>query len=355
MDETSLVLIDYIKETELIAKKALNKLDKNSNFQIVPAVDVGIPFHVERLAGGFPTGAFVEWNCAVPIIPIDTNVNCCTASVFELSNKCDDVLFKHNLRMLINSDKDSTYQFNFNKGNHFISLCYDNKKNWYLILHSSAKEFSVGYNGLIPVKGNWYYDKIITYEENNRYFRYIKGTSAELFARIAISLNKYNEVRHEFTALNILRDNVDIKSIKHYHHYGMGNCQSINVGCYNLMQGDCYPLFTKPGYPIDMFEIRKCNYHNWAGELIAPHGWGKKYDGSLSIKTNYSKNRIIISDVPMNLFEDNSLYSLPQVKYRDFDNNGNNEFYEYFKHYIDGCVRNRFFQHIYLNKSSELL
>lgn len=53
----------------------------------------------------------------------------------------------------------------------------------YLVMHSTAKEFTKGYNGLYPTKNNWYYDKIHVYERDNRYFRYIIGHEAELFIK----------------------------------------------------------------------------------------------------------------------------------------------------------------------------
>ena len=49
-------LADFLTETEKIATEALQLIDSNSYFQITPSHDLGMPYDVDRLSGGFPNG-----------------------------------------------------------------------------------------------------------------------------------------------------------------------------------------------------------------------------------------------------------------------------------------------------------
>lgn len=349
MDNTQIKLNSFISETQYIAEKSLRLIDKNAWFKIIPSLDMGIPYDVDRLAGGFPTGVFVEWSCNIPIVPIDTTVNCCTSSVFSLSYNFDEELFKNNLLKLNDKWKYSTYLLNFDHGNHFISLCSNNNRERFLVMHSTAKEFTKGYNGLYPIKGNWYYDKIKTAEFNGRYFRYIQGKEAELFTKTAISLNNFNEIRHENIAFSLLDDCGCILGVKHFHHYGMSNPESIRLGCYSVYEGDTFPIFSKPNYSIDMYRIKYCSRSNSKGEYIVPHGWGKHFVQDIDIKIELKKNIINIGNSKCNLFCEATLYDLPNIEYRDFEeSDGENGFYKYHANELEGTVEDVLNQNICL-------
>lgn len=352
MDSTQKNLNLFIKETQHIAEKSLKLIDKNAWFRIIPSIDMGIPYDVDRLAGGFPTGIFVEWHCNIPIVPIDTTVNCCTSSVFSLSLNCDDDLFKSNLSKLNEKWKHSSYLLNFNRGNHFISLCSNCKGKRYLVMHSTAKEFTKGYNGLYPIKDNWYYDKIKTIEYNGRYFRYIQGKEAELFIKTAISLNNFNEIRHENIAFSLIENCGCILDVKHFHHYGMSNPESIRIGCYNVYEGDIFPIFSKPNYFIDMYRVDFCSKKNSKGEYIVPHGWGKHVVQDIDISVDLKRKKINLGNSTCNLFHEETLYDLPNIEYRDFEqSDGKNGFYKYYADEIKGTVENVLKQNICLTSS----
>ena len=325
----------------------MTKVDRNIHFRIFPSIDIGVPYDVDRLAGGFPTGVYVEWECSVPIIPVDTTVNCCSASVFKMSKSLNLDKFYYNLTNLNKTWDKSCYQMNFDRGNHFILLCKDLDEIPYLVMHSTAKEFTKGYNGLYPIKGNWYYDKIRVYEENNRYFRYIVGNEAELFAKTALSLNSYNEIRHENIAYYLCEQCGSILSVSHHHHYGMEQQNAIKIGCYTASKGDVIPIFTKPNYPIDLFEVTDSFQKTNEGQLIIPHGWGKTYRNNLDIKLFLKSNSCIIGGVPFNLFSGESLYTLKDLYIRDYvDENDGNIFYDVFRGTIKGDVLLRLKQEI---------
>lgn len=337
MDRTGLELTKYVNRTGQIASHALSMLDSNASFRVIPSIDIGVPYDVDRLAGGFPTGVYVEWECSTPIIPVDTTVNCCSASIFKLSSFFDQERFFYNLIRLNSSWEKSSYQMNFNRGNHFITLCCDRENIWYLVTHSTAKEFTKGYNGLYPVKGNWYYDKIKVYEENGRYFRYITGKTAELFTKTAISLNGYNEIRHENIAYYLC--NGCVESSSHYHHYGMNQINAIKIGCYTINENELIPIFSKPGYAIDVVQVLETEKRTQDGKLIVPHGWGRAYSKALEINIDLKNKVCIVGNEKFELFAGKSLYVLNDLYNRNYVNEKNkNVFYDSFRKEIKGNV-----------------
>ena len=85
-DQTQRVLLPYLRETEVLLNKLVKIHDKEYGWaKIIPCNDLGFPNNVVRIAGGFLTGAYYNWSCAVPIVPIDATINTCTSSVFELN------------------------------------------------------------------------------------------------------------------------------------------------------------------------------------------------------------------------------------------------------------------------------
>jgi len=49
-------LLSYTKRTEELLLETLTKLDRSSKCRIYPSLDLGFPYDVIRLVGGFPTG-----------------------------------------------------------------------------------------------------------------------------------------------------------------------------------------------------------------------------------------------------------------------------------------------------------
>jgi hypothetical protein len=83
-DDTQTVLKQYLDNT----KRLLNALLSNQFYgtaQIKVVSDLGFPHDVIRIAGGFATGAYVNWNCERLFVPVDTCVNVCSASCFEIT------------------------------------------------------------------------------------------------------------------------------------------------------------------------------------------------------------------------------------------------------------------------------
>ncbi len=286
-DSTQRILLPYVKNTEKTLINLLHKYDKTATARIFPSLDMGIPNNILRLAGGFATGMLLVWKCGTPIVPVDTTVNVCSSSYYEFDagryrgRRVAEFFNVDKINQLINvGSKEAGLAFSFNTGNHFLLLCKSRETNtYYLVLHSSAKQYKDTYLGLYPKPGNWYSDLIKTYtdKETNRYIRYLKDSEAEKFISIARILNEQNKDIHKWFATKFCEDVYFLKQ-KTYHHYGMPTDYSIAIGTYVIDEDDLVPIFSREGCPIHLF---RPDNRMWGIELegktkyIVPHGWGQ--------------------------------------------------------------------------------
>lgn len=293
-DNTQKVLLPYIKETENLLNKVVKRYDKRneSGAIIIPSIDLGYPNNIMRLAGGFATGMFIDWECGTPIVPVDATVNVCTSSVFNINEIPEDFLsnFEKNLREIF-SDASSNYgySFSFDSGNHFLMIASDESGEHYLVLHSSAKEMKESYFGLYPKENNWYSSKIKSFKQGNRYLRYLKEEEAKYFIQTAHHLEKYNEELHKWIAskLNWIKTENNQPIIKH--HYYMPTDSSIAIGTFVESPGETVPLFSDVKKPVYLFKIGKDNWTYNLGErkvCIVPHGWGQQIESITEITHN---------------------------------------------------------------------
>lgn len=297
-DNTQKILLPYVKETERLLNGLVKKYDECGEAHIFPSLDIGFPNNVLRLAGGFATGMLVVWKSGTPLVPVDTTVNVCSSSYYEfpesaLDGKNLQEFFNSTIinDVITNGSINEGLAFSFNTGNHFLLLSKGRvSHNYYLVLHSSAKQYKDTFLGLYPKENNWYFDFIKTYEDkaSGRYIHYLKDTEAQRFISIARSLNEQNKDIHNWFAKQILRDIKPIQS-KTYHHYGMPTDYSIAIGTYVVDEKDIVPVFSREGYPIFLFEVSN---DMWSIELegkrkyVVPHGWGQK------LKYEYFQNQI---------------------------------------------------------------
>lgn len=280
-DHAQSFLVPYLQRTERLFEAALKSLDPQAHCRITPAADLCFPHDVVRIAGGFGTGCLVEWQCSVPVIPIDTTVNIDITSLFRTSDTLSDVFseeFFATLRKTI--EDESSYEWNFHKGNHFIAAVQRESDGApALFFHSNEKEFKYQFNGLMPVPGNWFWDDVRVFNDGDRYIRLLVGDRAELFYQFSRMLHEFTELRHAFLADRI-RGEVRVTSAEHKFHYYMPNAQAVAIGCYLCDAGDEVPILSRPGRPIDIFKAAAGGRNSVSllagGEkLIVPHGWGK--------------------------------------------------------------------------------
>ena len=280
-DRTQELLIRHLAETERNLRSALRVLDSGADCQICAAADLGVPYDPLRLGGGFASGCVVDWTCRVPIVPVDTTMNVDLTTVYELTDYPEGLFDGDNLsttRKII--EQESIYQWNFDSGNHFISLCVDDLGGWRLVLHSNDREFKSQYNGLYPSESNWYGSNIVMFG-GRRPIRLLIGDRAELFLDLCSMLPEYGRLRHRLIAECLLRSTgAAIKGEGHKQHYGMIGRSTASLGAFLCAVGEVVLIFSDLGNPLVYFESADGGHNDVrllaSGDrkLVVPHGWG---------------------------------------------------------------------------------
>lgn len=343
-DSTQSYLLEVLGETEELLGEALRTLDSNSKCQIIPAADLGFPHDVIRIAGGFATGCFVEWQCSEPFIPVDTTVNIDTSSVYKLETNIIDSITPETFQNLVDKLEQSSYINNFQKGNHFISFGIAVETDEpYLIIHSNEKEFKYQFNGLMPVDGNWFMDDVITHRKGSRYIRYLTGKKAQLFGEIAKSLEEYNIMRHRFIA-NFVSDFCGIDYASDSHHYFMPTRSSVALGCFVAEPGDILPIFSAPGRDIHLYQVEGGGENSIQlingghSKLIVPHGWGKRAKSKPRIE--WQDKNLIVNDLVYPIKPLESLGKHPDLMLREYSTNLDdpNNYFSQISQYCPGKI-----------------
>lgn len=303
-DKTQKRILEFLETTEKMISDVTSKLSKSpKKAKIYAMTDLGLAINTVRMIGGFFTGSCITWECDVPFIPIDATVNVCGVCVYKLKNSITIEEFKDRIENTFKYDK--TYHWNYNKGNHFCTLCYcDGKEKleegYYIVVHASAAEYKKGNleEGLYPEKGNWYYNAIKTYTDytTGRYLRYLEGEYAKKFWNIAHFLERFNAERNEYFIEKTFDGLLD-KKILNIQHYGMPSKQSICIGCH--WKNSMYTLLTTPGEDIyfvnPLFSPKNEFIHDGMSFTLSPHGLGTKIaDKNANIEIN--KDSIIIGN-----------------------------------------------------------
>lgn len=336
-DETQKVLEQYLINTEMILNELLSEYF--SGFaKIRVTTDLGFPHDVVRIAGGFATGAYVNWVSERPFVPVDTCVNVCSTSFFEINVDILSMFTENYMNSVKSRLSNGIYLSNFHRGNHFISYvqsCITGKI--FLVLHSSANEFKDNFNGLYPVQNNWYFDKIKTYSNGRTYIKYLDNKDAEMFCKLADGLYEFNEIRHEFIAQTILGGLHNVMGLQHFHHYGMPTSNSVVMGSHIVKDGDVAPVLTMPGENIYMVRFNSVKDKSLMindNQFITPHGWGKRHKSSPRISLDLPRNKFILDDNEYDIKFGTSLRDHPNLELRSFEKqylDGKDSFFSYLK------------------------
>lgn len=297
-DKTQEVLLPYLQETERLLEKLVTDHDPHGWAKIIPCNDLGFPNNITRIAGGFLTGAYYNWSCAVPIVPVDATVNTCTSSVFKLDNvdfqTFDFQTFEAVVRKVCHNAMESGYAFSLESGNHFLMIAQDKDGTYYLVLHCSAKQAKESCFGLYPSDRAWYRNKIKTiYNENQtRYLRYIRSDTAVRFVDYANRFRDFNEEMHQYIA-ELFAEEVGATisgkpNIKH--HYGMPTPNSIAIGTFTvdtMSNNDSdliVPVFSDLDKDICLYSVSRKQSKTYTPPgtsqklVLVPHGWGQVID-----------------------------------------------------------------------------
>ena len=288
-DATQTRIGQFLKVTErLLAAAATKASGRHQDAEIWTLPDLGLPNNVTRIYGGFFTGALYQWRSDTPIVPIDTTVNSCAISVFKLmrpfASRQDFVTRIQ--RAIERTEEHTSYAWNFDSGNHFVTYgrvsgSKDVLDGHYLVLHSSASEYKKQDNGLYPVPGNWFMHgvKAVQMPDSTRFLRYIDGTLAERFYKVASFVEHTNQFRHQFFA-EIIADPQNIESeIFHRPHYGMPASDAVAIGCQWMFTPSLFLLLTGPSKPLYFIQTTASERNNVAlssgNAQLYPHGLGK--------------------------------------------------------------------------------
>lgn len=304
-DNTQRQILQHLKDTDqLLAKVSSNLSGVEKVAHIYAMPDLGIPSNATRILGGFYTGACYTWDCDVPFVPVDATVNVCGTGVYRLKEEISILDFKKRVDAVFQNK--NTYEWNYDQGNHFVSLTYSNgdyglEKGQYLVVHASAIEYKYDKEkGLYPTKGNWYYDSIKTeyLENSNRYLRYIDGKKAKHFYKIASDLRAYNIKRNRDFAQFVLGD-LWKEEIINISHYGIPATNCVCIGC--QWENRLYTLLTSPGSNIYLVRptydetFLNCFPHQDTELLLSTHGLGVEFT-SQNNQIIYQKNSLVIGD-----------------------------------------------------------
>ena len=268
-DRTQKIVLRELETTEKLISKVATKLSSTQKTCDIYAMsDLGIAHNVTRMRGGFFTGAAYVWEQPdTPFIPVDTTINVCGTALYKINSDMNITEFRKRCKKALADT--SRYDWNFTRGNHFISLCYSKnnmgmQEGYYMLVHASACEYK---EELYPVIGNWYYQDICTERLNHyRYIRYVKGDKAEKLYEWAKLMESYNRERNHNFCKKVLSGNMG-REILSVSHYGMPTIHEALIGVQKT-EG-LATLLTSPGknvYIVKKIENAKNNY--------MPHGFG---------------------------------------------------------------------------------
>lgn len=307
-DATQREVLRRLQETEDILGAACAKASgRDCSAEVVALPDLGVPHNVQRIHGGFLTGALYTWDCPVPFVPVDATVNTCGVACFQISDESPLVKDFH-LRVQYAKNAwegETSYLWNFTTGNHFVILARQEGAHstlpagYYLILHASPGEFKHQFSGLYPSDHNWYSHAVKTYEaKNGRYLRYVEGDVAERFFEQADWLIAYQRDRQRHFAEIAAGSEFIIREVANQSHYGMPDAQSIAIGCYWLDGTETeYILLTRPRAPIYLVESNMATtsmvtLSSGSAVSLAPHGTGVRSRRSLDMGQDANGLRI---------------------------------------------------------------
>ncbi|MDE5736932.1 MAG: hypothetical protein K2H93_01045 [Oscillospiraceae bacterium] len=297
-DKTQSILLPYLSKTEELLDTLVRMHDPNGWAKIIPCNDLGFPNNIMKIAGGFLTGAYYNWLCAVPIVPVDATINTCTSSVFKLkgfdADTLDNKSFETIVRKICASAMETGYAFSFESGNHFLIISKDDFGNYYLVLHCSAKQAKESCFGLYPTEKVWYKNKIKTLysKDQTRYIRYVRSDTAVKFVDYANRFRDFNQEMHQYIAeefaFEVGAEIVGQPNIKH--HYGMPTSNSIAIGTFvvdtrSTNDSDLIlPVFSELGKDICIYSVSRRQGQTYTPPgtsqkiILVPHGWGQVID-----------------------------------------------------------------------------
>lgn len=317
-------LCSYLIDTERLLRSAVGSKFK-SKTQIKTAFDLCVPHDVIRLLGGFATGVYVSWDASSSFVPVDICMNTDVSSVFYLDKSCERVFTEKNLKLLREwIENKTTYIWNFDNGNHFVSFARARSGEYVLVMHSNEKEFKLQGNGLVPTVDNWFFDNIQTISRKGRYLRYLSGEKATVYYQLAKSLEEYSINRHRIFAAKLLGNEAKIVNEYHKMHYYMPSSREAVLGSYLCKPSEVVPIFSYPGGPIYWFKAMPGGKNtvvrpDGSKGLLVGHGYGKTFSKPISLEIKNEQAHLNGVSYPIEPQMGTSKH--PDFALREFDDN----------------------------------
>jgi len=298
-DPTQLAILPHISLTEELLYGAIQSASGvNGEVEIVAMPDLGLSGNAIRMRGGFFTGMYICWQSRIPFVPVDSTVNSCGVYIFTLKQPLERAEFEN--RILIGKENihSLNYVWNFERGNHFITLGYLIDGRPCIVMHASADEYKKSRKdaALYPTDDCWYKNEIKVYSESDRdcrYLRYICGNTAEKFIEIAMSINDINKKRHKDIAQLMFGDVFDDEYL-FVSHYGMPTISSIAIGCSWEKSKITLLSAAKKNIYIAEPDLERNTANNTDSLSLNPHGFGVEIQQPV---INYNAENLFINGV----------------------------------------------------------
>ena len=288
VDNTQTAIVKELLKTEELLVKICKRLNgQECKVTLLALEDLGFSNNTTRMHGGFFTGMYAQWESKVPFIPVDATVNACGVSVYELKNRLDFEDFTEKIDEAKKWCAENSIVWNLDSGNHLVSLCQDTETGkQFLVLHASNNDYKYGGKGLYPREDVWYFDKIQTISNGERYIRYIHGDVAVKFYDIYCEAEKENPKRNRLFAEKIVGEH-NILSEQYFPHYGMPTESSVAIGCQWL-----------PGEVVLLSALNKNIYLIKTAQKFFPHGFGVNVYGDCNI--HYKDHKLHLNGQSLN-------------------------------------------------------
>jgi hypothetical protein len=322
-DATQEAILPHLKVTEeLLSRAIVAETGIDGDVEITALSDLGLASNSTRMRGGFFTGMYARWQSRVPFVPVDATVNSCGVYVFTLNEMIDGVTFAKLISIAKNKISLLGYNWNFERGNHFITVGTLESGIPCVVMHASADEYKKGNAdyALYPTANTWYQNEIKIYTASGntgRFLRYLVGGNAERFIEIASKIEAINKHRLQDVSHLIFGSLVEDEYL-FVSHYGMPSDSSVAIGC--SWDESKYVLLTAPEKNIYIVEpCLTSSVSDVSDEpKLYPHGFGVEISNP---NISFEDSRLLINGVTIN--SDDAVTRLPTkgIRMRDASDN----------------------------------
>ena len=256
--------------------------------------DFGLAQNPLRMQNGFFTGSLLvgsEWiGSDEMVIPYGVTLNSDRASVW----KCDS-LSPGSFHARLNSARSAIADhaggllWNFDSGNHFVSLCRDGEET-FVVVHGGSAEFKDQSYGMYESAAVWQHSEVT--QSGGRSFRFLRGSRARALLDRFVTADAVVRTKHQYIAESLGAT----AQVCDRMHYGLSDW-GLAVGGHLVYPGELFPLLTSKDDPILLCRAKQNpNTEMVLDRVPLPHGLGTEATGSVTIERS---GEISIAGVPL--------------------------------------------------------